>query len=69
MTTTLTDANTAAATARSDGQTTLDPQVLAIIRNHYRGALTLGITTTSARAGPLATDAPTLAGASTPTKT
>jgi transposase len=61
MATTLTDANTAAATARAAGQTTLDPQELSTIRNHYRGALALGITTNSARAGPLASDALTLA--------
>jgi hypothetical protein len=52
MATTLTGANTAAAAARASGQTTLDPQVLATIRNHYRGALALGIHTSSARAGP-----------------
>jgi transposase len=61
MATTLTDANTAAATARASGQTTLDSQVLATIRNHYRGAAALGIHTNSARAGPLAADALTLA--------
>jgi transposase len=32
-----------------------------LIRNHYRGALGLGITTNSARAGPLAADALRLA--------
>jgi transposase len=57
----LTDANTAAALARAAGQTILDPRVLATIRNHYRGATALGITTNSARAGPLAADALTLA--------
>ena len=61
MATTLTDANTAAATARASGQTTLDPEVLATIRNHYRGATALGISTNSARAGPLAADALSLA--------
>jgi transposase len=61
MATTLTNANTAAAAARASGQTTLDPQVLATIRNHYRGAAALGIHTNSTRAGPLATDALTLA--------
>ncbi|HKR52179.1 MAG TPA: hypothetical protein VJT72_21890 [Pseudonocardiaceae bacterium] len=35
MATTLTDTNTAAAVARAGEQTTLDPQVLATIRNHY----------------------------------
>jgi transposase len=61
MATTLTDANTAAAAARAAGQTILDPETLATIRNHYRGALALGIHTNSARAGPLAADALTLA--------
>lgn len=61
MATTLTEANTAAAAARAAGQTTLDPQTLATIRNRYRGATALGITTNSARAGPLAADALTLA--------
>jgi transposase len=61
MATTLTDANTAAATARAAGLTTLDPDTLATIRNHYRGATALGITTNSARADPLASDALTLA--------
>ena len=61
MATTLTDANTAAAAARAAGQTTLDPQELATIRNHYRDAAALGISTNSARAGPLAADALTLA--------
>ncbi|MBV9030398.1 MAG: IS66 family transposase [Pseudonocardiales bacterium] len=61
MATTLTDANTAAASARATGQTVLDPRVQATIRNHYRGATALGIHTNSARAGPLAADALTLA--------
>ena len=61
MATTLTEANTAAAAARAAGQTTLDPQILATICNHYRGATALGISTNSARAGPLAADALTLA--------
>jgi transposase len=61
MATTLTDANTTAAAARAAGHNALDPQVLATIRNHYRGALALGITTNSARAGTLAPDALTLA--------
>ncbi|MDQ3764758.1 MAG: IS66 family transposase [Actinomycetota bacterium] len=60
MAATLTDANTAAAAARAAGQTTLDPQLLATIRNHYRGALALGISANSARAGPLAANALTL---------
>jgi transposase len=61
MATTLTDANTAAVTARAARQTTLDPETLATIRNHYRGAVALGISINSARAGPLATDALRLA--------
>jgi transposase len=61
MATTLTEANTTAAAARAAGQTTLDPQTLATICNHYRGATALGISTNSARAGPLAADALTLA--------
>jgi transposase len=61
MATTLTDANTAAHAARTAGQQALDPQTLATIRNHYRGALALGITTNSARAGPLAAGTLTLA--------
>ncbi len=61
MATTLTEANTAVAAARAAGQTTLDPQTPATIRNRYHGATALGITTNSARAGPLAADALTLA--------
>ena len=61
MATTLTDATTAAHAARAAGQTALDPQVLATIRNHYRGAIAKAITDNSARAGPLAHDALTLA--------
>ena len=61
MATTLTDATTAAAAARAAGHPTLDPQILATIRNHYRGAAALGINTNSARAGPLAADALALA--------
>jgi transposase len=60
MATTLTDATTAAATARAAKQTTLDPQTLATIRNHYRGAIAKAITDNSARAGPLAHNALTL---------
>lgn len=58
---TLTDAHHSAQAARAAGHDTLDPQALATIRNHYRGAAELGITTNSARAGPLAADALTLA--------
>lgn len=38
MATTLTDANTAAPTARAADQAVLDSQVIATISNHYRGA-------------------------------
>jgi transposase len=61
MATTLTDATTTAHAARAVGQTTLDPQTLAAIRNHYRGAIAKAITDNSARAGPLAHDALALA--------
>jgi transposase len=61
MATTLTDANTTAHAARAVGQTSLDPQSLATIRNHYRGAVAKAISDNSARAGPLAADALTLA--------
>lgn len=62
MATTLTEPNTAAHAARGAArQPTLDPQMLATIRNHYRGAVALGITTNSARAGPIATGALRLA--------
>jgi len=61
MATTLADANTAAHAARATGAPTLDPQLLADIRNHYRGAVALGISTNNTRAGPLAADALTLA--------
>lgn len=37
------------------GQTTLNPQTLATLRNRYRGALAKAITDNSARADPLAT--------------
>jgi transposase len=61
MATTLTDANTTAVATRAAGQATPDPETLATIRNHYRGATALGISTNNARAGPLTNDAPTLA--------
>jgi transposase len=61
MADTLIEAHDAAQAARAAGQTALDPAVLAEIRNHYRGAVALGIHTNSARAGPLAADALTLA--------
>ena len=59
--TTLTDATTAAAAARAAGQTTLDPQILATICNHYRGVVAKALTDNSARAGPLTPDALALA--------
>jgi transposase len=61
MATTLTDATTAAAAAHAAGQTTLDPKILATIRNHYRGAIAKALSDNSARAGPVAHDALTLA--------
>lgn len=61
MADTLTDAHHRAQAARAAGHDTLDPEALATIRNHYRGAAELGITTNSARAGPLAADALRLA--------
>jgi transposase len=61
MASTLTGAHHTAQTARAAGHDALDPEQLATIRNHYRGAAELGITTNSARAGPLAADALTLA--------
>ena len=66
MATTSTDANTAAAADRATGQTTLNPQVLTTIHNHYRGAVALGISINRARAGPLAADALTPARHSRP---
>jgi transposase len=61
MASTLTNAHHSAHAARAAGETTLDPQTLATIRNHYRGATAKGITDNSARAGPLAADALALA--------
>jgi transposase len=61
MATTLTDAASTAAAARAAGKTTLDPATLAMIHNHYRGAIAKAITDNSARAGPLAADALALA--------
>lgn len=46
----LIDATTAAHTARAAGQSALDPQILATICNHYRGAIANAITDNSARA-------------------
>ena len=61
MATTLTEATTATHAARAAGKPALDPHTLATIRNHYRGALAKALTDNSARAGPLAHDALTLA--------
>jgi transposase len=61
MANTLTDAHHSAQAARAAGHDALDPEALATIRTHYRGAAGLGITDNSARAGPLAADALTLA--------
>jgi transposase len=61
MADTLTDANTAAAAARAAGAGALDPDLLATIRRRYRGAVAKGLSDNTARAGPLARDAATLA--------
>ncbi len=61
MADTLTAAHQHATAARAAGADTLDEQTLAQIRNHYRGATALGITTNTARASPAAADALRLA--------
>jgi transposase len=61
MADTLTSAHAAAQAARAAGETTLEAQTLATIRNHYRGAVAKGLTDNSARAGPLAPGALALA--------
>lgn len=61
MADTLTDAHHHAQAARAAGRDTLDPDVLSAIRRRYRGATTAGISDNTARAGPLANDALTLA--------
>jgi transposase len=61
MANTLTDANAAAAAARAAGAPALDSDVLAGIRRRYRGAAAKGLSDNSARTGPLARDAATLA--------
>jgi transposase len=61
MADTLTDAHHHAQAARAAGHDRLDPEVLADIRRRYRGATTAGISDNTARAGPLAKDALTLA--------
>lgn len=61
MANTLTDAHHHAQAARAAGHDSLDPDVLSAIRRRYRGATTAGISDNTARAGPLANDALTLA--------
>ena len=61
MADTLTDAHHHAQAARAAGHDSLDPDVLSTIRRRYRGATTAGISNNTARAGPLAHDALTLA--------
>jgi transposase len=56
----LTNAHTHAA-ARAAGHHELDPDLLTAIRRRYRGAAQAGISDNTARAGPLARDALTLA--------
>jgi transposase len=60
MANTLIDAHHAAQQARERGATTLDPAVLAAIRNHYRGALARGRDDNHRKRGALATEARTL---------
>ena len=61
MADTLTDAHHHAQAGRAAGHDSLDPDVLSAIRRRYRGATTAGISDNTARAGPLANDALTLA--------
>ncbi len=61
MADTLTDAHHRAQAARAAGHEHLDPEVLTGIRRRYRGATAAGISDNTTRAGPLATDALTLA--------
>jgi transposase len=61
MADTLTDAHHRTQTARAAGHDQLDPDVLVGIRRRYRGAMHAGISDNTARAGPLARDALTLA--------
>jgi transposase len=60
MANTLLDAHHAAQQARERGATTLDPAVLAVIRNHYRGALARGRDDNHRKRGALARQARTL---------
>ncbi len=57
----LTDAHQRATSARAAGHDHLAPDVVAVIRRRYRGALYTGISDNTGRAGPLARDALTLA--------
>jgi transposase len=61
MADTLTDAHHHAQAARAAGHDGIDPEVLVGIRRRYRGAMRAGISDNTARAGPLARDALTLA--------
>jgi transposase len=61
MADTLTDAHQHAQAARAAGNDHLTPNVLADIRRRYHGATAAGISDNTARAGPLAADALTLA--------
>jgi transposase len=61
MADTLTDAHRQAQAARAAGHTELDPDILVGIQRRYRGAMHAGISDNTARAGPLARDALTLA--------
>ena len=61
MADTLIDAHARASAARAAGHDQLAPDVLTDIRHRYRGAMHAGISDNTARAGPLARDALTLA--------
>jgi transposase len=61
MADTLIEAHQRAGAARAAGHDQLDPDDVAGIRRRYRGALHAGISDNTARAGPLARDALTLA--------
>lgn len=62
MADTLLEANTAAGAARAAGATEIEPERLATIVNHYRGAAAMGVTDNhGARRGSLAGNALTLA--------
>jgi transposase len=61
MADTLTDAHHHAQAARAAGHDGIDPEVLIGIRRRYQGAMHAGISDNTARAGPLARDALTLA--------